>query len=270
MPRADDSGNYGFYDYADVLTFMKSIFGDPNQEDTALKELLRLQQKNQDFSLHLAKFQRLALESGIAKEALPKFLENSLSKELKDMLMYCPPPDRFYKTWVSHLKELDCRLRKHSLSASRPTTNAPRPQTTRPTTYAAVAASPTVVATAAAIPRAASPSAKGDPMDLSSARQTQKEHCFQNSLCFRCRQPGHMIANCPLQSQSPNRSSPRPAAMNQAVRDHGQGMATHSAPGRTSPTTSSLTGTPSHTPSSGRSRRSRSRGRSPKKGRSLS
>ncbi len=97
---ADDSENYKFYDYINILTFMKFIFDDLNQKNTVLKELLHLQQKNQNFSLHLVKFQCLVLESDIVKKTLSKFLKNSLFKELKNMLMYCLSLSHFYKTWV--------------------------------------------------------------------------------------------------------------------------------------------------------------------------
>lgn len=179
------------------------------------------------------------------------------------MLKHLPPPDDSYESLVNHLRMLDNRLRTFDSLSTRGRPSQPR-TTASPSSYATVVAAPAIrVPTAAPVAPA-----EGDPMDLSLARdkQARKDRCFQNNLCFRCQQPGHMIANCPLQGRSPNRSQPRSGRV-QTHAAPADGVATSRQPsqGRSSRTQSSRTSTPrSHT-----SRRSTSRGRDSKKGSSL-
>lgn len=262
LPHARPDGTYNFVDYTDVLKLLRLAFGDPNLRRTARNELFKVRQTNKEFSTHIAEFQRLAAESETPPEHRIDLLEESLSQELRSMLKHLPPPDESYECLVNHLRMLDNRLRTFDSPNTRGRPSQPR-ATTTPSSYATVVATPAVRA------RATTPVAlaEGEPMDLSLAKdkQARKDRCFQNNLCFRCQQPGHMIANCPLQGRSPNRSRPRPAQVQTHAAPSGA-VAPHRSPGRQTPRTpSSRTSSPrSHT-----SRRSSSRGRDSKKGLSL-
>lgn len=262
LPHARPNGTYKFDDYTSILDLLRLAFGDPNLRKTARNELFKVRQTNKEFSTHIAEFQRLAAESETHPEHLIDLLEESLSQELRSMLKHLPPPDDSYESLVNHLRMLDNRLRTFGSPNTRGRPSQPQ-TTASPSSYATVIATPAIrVPTAAP----ATPT-EGDPMDLSSAKdkQARKDRCFQNNLCFRCQQPGHMIANCPLQGRSPNRSRPRPTQVQTHAAPSGATSRRQSSGGQTPQTPLSRTSSPR----SPASHRSASRGRGSKKGSSL-
>jgi len=184
MPYIDSTYSQ-FPDYTDVLELLDKAFGDPNEADTARRDLLRFKQNNRDFNTFIAEFQRLAVESKYPKDALPTMLEDKLSLEMQALLKVMPPASTEYHAFIQHLQELDRRNQKFAASALRTwvpniATNPPAPlrQLDR--------GQPT-----------------GEPMDLSQRRtippltDTERQRLRHLGACFRCRKPGHMATQCP-------------------------------------------------------------------------
>lgn len=173
-----------FVDYPEMLEYLERAFGDPDRTQNAQNKLFQLRQKHLDFSTYYAEFQRLALEAEMPESALVPLLFQGISRELQDMLLHNPAPSTDYTTYTNHLQTLDNRYRQHQQQMSRNRNN------TRLSSQTANA------------PIAQTPTANGEPMDLSSARKTRTSFNSQGRRergeCFRCGEKGHLVAACPL------------------------------------------------------------------------
>lgn len=94
-------------DYPEILNILERAYRDPNCINNARTELLRLWQKNHEFSTFFAEFQRLALEGELAEDALSTILDNAVSQELRGMLMHSPPLSRDLNLFAKHLQDLE-------------------------------------------------------------------------------------------------------------------------------------------------------------------
>jgi hypothetical protein len=100
-------------DYEDILNILEQAFGDPNRVNNARNDLFRLRQTNKDFGSFFAKFQRLALEGEMPKDALSTLLEQAISQELRSMLIHHEPPSRSYLQFAAFLQDLENRRRQY-------------------------------------------------------------------------------------------------------------------------------------------------------------
>ena len=195
-----------FVDYLEILQYLEDAFGDPDRVQNAQNKLYQLKQKNLDFSVYYAEFQRLALEGEMPEEALVPLLFQGISRELQDMLLHNPPKSRQYKTYAGHLQELDNRYRQHQQQISRTKVSAlPR----SPTSYAAAASARPAPVSSSLPRRISSPrpewknrrgtlphAPEGDPMDLSLLQRPPNGR-RERGECFRCGSKDHRVAGCP-------------------------------------------------------------------------
>ena len=195
-----------FVDYPEMLQYLEDAFGDPDRVQNAQNKLYQLKQKNLDFSVYYAEFQRLALEGEMPEEALVPLLFQGISRELQDMLLHNPPKSRQYKTYAGHLQELDNRYRQHQQQISRTKVSAlPR----SPTSYAAAASARPAPVSSSLPRRISSPrpewknrrgtlphAPEGDPMDLSLLQRPPNGR-RERGECFRCGSKDHRVAGCP-------------------------------------------------------------------------
>jgi hypothetical protein len=107
-----------FVDYPQLLEYLEQAFGDPDRVQNAQDRLYTLKQKNQDFSVYLSEFQRLALEGEMPNSALTPLLYQGISRELQDMLLHNPAPTHKFQPFARHLQELDNRYRRHQQQVS--------------------------------------------------------------------------------------------------------------------------------------------------------
>jgi hypothetical protein len=124
-------------------------------------------------------------------DALRPLLENSLSRELKEMLLNNPAPDHSYDSLVAHYQSLDIRLREYRSYQNQTLPAVPRsnlPPWPRRTSPPRGRSPP--------LPRRAPPPA-GDPMDLSNQRRPLGPNRRENHLCYRCGSDTHYIRDCP-------------------------------------------------------------------------
>lgn len=195
-------------DYEDILHLLERAYGDPNRINNARSELFHYQQRNKDFCIFLAEFQRLGLEAEMTDESLATLLEQAISKELKAMLMHTEPPSRKYSDLAAFLQNLDNRRMYYGASAS---------YTTR--TYAA-AAVPTVTHSQPARSQgeartttAIYTETPGEPMDLGVQRRSSGSRRERHE-CYRCGSKDHFVAKCPHPDTRPTaqrQSSPVPS-----------------------------------------------------------
>jgi hypothetical protein len=214
-----------FIDYPDLLAYLERAYGDPNQTAHAKKQLFGLRQKNQEFSVFLAEFQRLALESKLSEDALPTLLEQALSRELQEMLLHSPAPSESYHDLAVHLQSLENRRLKFEASH----------RTTRSYATAAKPLSSPRATVVPVVPTVTSASPISDPMDLSS-QQRYRPRSPQNGSpggtrrergeCFRCGGSDHLVRDCPLPDNRPARpsqtASPRPGPASSPVLQQSQ------------------------------------------------
>ena len=87
LPYARE-GTFLLSDYYSVLEILENAYGDPNRVRNARDKLFKYRQTYKEFSVFFAEFQRLAVESEIDESALLTLLEQAISKELRNQLMY--------------------------------------------------------------------------------------------------------------------------------------------------------------------------------------
>ena len=199
-----------FDNLTDLFEFLQTAFGDPNRAATAKRELMALRQKNQDFSVFIAEFNRIAPDTGL-DEASQKFaLQQGLSSELQTLMIHHDEPASL-KDYIKLLQHLDSRMRAASAQNLRrvPLSRAPSNSLTYSTLYAPASThshTSTAPATSPTTPSLIAPSdsiSQYTPMDLSNARRgpvpsEEKERRRRLGLCGYCGKAGHNQFTCQL------------------------------------------------------------------------
>ena len=180
-----------------MLSYLEKAFGDPDRKQNAENKLYNLKQRNLDFSVFFAEFERLALKSEVPEAALPPLLSQGVSREIQDMLLHNPAPTREYRAFARHLQTLDNRFRQHQRQVNGHKGTIKANSTTTP-------ASPNVPPRNEPRPPAAKTDA-GDPMDLSHQRSRPRSPSGRRERgeCFRCGHKGHIVAQCPEPDRRP-------------------------------------------------------------------
>ena len=210
------NGKISFIDFEDLLSYLDIAYQDPDLMVKAQRDLRDLKQRNREFYLYFADFQRIIEDTGITdNEARKSALMGGLSTELLGLLVHHDIPTKF-EDLVKLLQNLDSRFRlnhsrtqgfqftKPNIGFSRPTRPVTRDNnrlfTPRPRN-ASLSTEPS--------------SSTGDPMDLSTATRqrlspSELNRRIQEGLCRYCGQPGHYAKECPI-SKANKRSTGREA-----------------------------------------------------------
>ena len=105
------NGVIAFTDYKDLLKFLDIAYKDSDLMVKAQRELRDLRQRNREFYLYFADFQRIIEDTGITdNEARKSALMGGLSTELLNLLVYHDIPGPFEEL-VKLLQGLDSRYR---------------------------------------------------------------------------------------------------------------------------------------------------------------
>jgi hypothetical protein len=98
-----NNSDFSLSDYPDIIDMLERAFGDADTARLARNKLYSLKQRNMEFSAFFSEFQRLAIEGRVPEGNLYHTLEQSVSAELSEMMLYNPPPSEDYHELVRHL-----------------------------------------------------------------------------------------------------------------------------------------------------------------------
>ena len=177
---------------AEVFKTLSTQFETMDLAQQASQKFDNLFMLNKPFQNFVAELRALAQRCNKTEAQKVEALKKKVSRELADKLAYqpLPPPKEDFDAWCNLCQQLYNNEQefKHfeNLKSGRPTQ---QPQAQR---------HPPLVQnqplTPLALPEA------GEPMQLDSARAAAKAaaraFCGENNLCFYCRKPGHIVAEC--------------------------------------------------------------------------
>jgi hypothetical protein len=89
---------------------LELVFGDQDKAATAKQELLKLKERDCEFSQYYAKFQKYVADVKWNAEAQMDALQNGLSNELKDSLQHADMPDKMVD-FVKMCSKQDSQIR---------------------------------------------------------------------------------------------------------------------------------------------------------------
>jgi hypothetical protein len=204
--------------FSDALTL---IYGDPNLEATAEREIRRLHQTG-SAAEYAAKFESKKQYLKWNDEAFRDQFYLNLKEEIKDEIAPVGKPKTYLEMKTLAIR-LDARLFERRLE--RPTKPPPARPATRPFTWSIPSANPAPapIPSPASVPKATAPPSGGlrvpsqtadgtVPMELDASgvwhlTETEKSRRRALGLCGYCGEKGHGIYSCPV---APPLQNPRP------------------------------------------------------------
>jgi hypothetical protein len=193
----------------ELWTILERAFGDPDRKGTAQRTVQNLRQRNREFHVYLAEFQRHIEYTGFNEEAKKTALLNGISSELRDLLVTQDIENTSLDNTIHICQRIDQRHRAAQALQRRPFT--PRASFGSPHTSPRTPATPTPAPlfTPSPIPS----SSPAELMDLSAARvqrgpltDAEKRRRREQDLCLYCGDGQHRVLNCP---RKPRFASPR-------------------------------------------------------------
>jgi hypothetical protein len=184
---------------ADVFKTLSIQFETMDLAQQASQKFDNLFMLNKPFQNFVAELRSLAQRCNKTEAQKVEALKKKVSKELADKLAYqpLPPPKEDFDAWCNLCQQLYNNEQefKHfeTLKSGRPAQSqlSHQFQFQRHSPLVQTQQSPSVPL---ALPDA------GEPMQLDSARAAAKAaaraFCGENRLCFYCRKPGHIVAEC--------------------------------------------------------------------------
>src|SRR6202158_1200193 len=111
MPYCDEAtGEVKLDSLKELLEMLELAFGDQDKVATAKRELLKLKQRDREFSQYFAECQRYVADVKCNTEAQMDALQNGLSNELKDSLTSAEIPDNI-TDFVKMCSKRDAQIR---------------------------------------------------------------------------------------------------------------------------------------------------------------
>jgi hypothetical protein len=209
ISRVRLDGSIDFTSIEELWTVLERAFGDPDRKGTAQRTIQNLRQKNREFHVYLAEFQRHIEYTGFNEEAKKTALLNGISSELRELLVTQDIENTSLDDTIHVCQRIDQRHRAAQALQRRPFT--PR------ASFGSPHASPRTPATPTPAPLySPSPITSSSPaelMDLSAARvqrgpltDAEKRRRREQGLCLYCGDGQHHVLNCP---RKPRFASPR-------------------------------------------------------------
>jgi hypothetical protein len=164
--------------WSDYRKKLLDRFLPPNVVAKARKQLKRIKQGNRSLDEYLEAFEELAVQvDGLSEQdRIEQFLDGLHA----DLARFLYPLPTTFADMLNHLAAIS----SHQQQTTPPSSNHHvRP---RPATVAAI--------TAAVNPALAGVGPDGKILRLTDA---QRDFCRANGICFKCREQGHVRANCP-------------------------------------------------------------------------
>jgi hypothetical protein len=209
ISRVRLDGSIDFTSIEELWTVLERAFGDPDRKGTAQRTIQNLRQKNREFHVYLAEFQRHIEYTGFNEEAKKTALLNGISSELRELLVTQDIENTSLDDTIHVCQRIDQRHRAAQALQRRPFT--PR------ASFGSPHASPRTPATPTPAPLySPSPITSSSPaelMDLSAARvqrgpltDAEKRRRREQGLCLYCGDGQHHVLKCP---RKPRFASPR-------------------------------------------------------------
>ena len=109
MPYLKDQGTTDYKSVDDLILTLRTAFGDPDRKATAQRELKSLKQRNTEFSVFVAAFQRWAPDTDFKQATLISFLSDAISQELKQATVMVDIPNKLDQ-YITILQKADSRI----------------------------------------------------------------------------------------------------------------------------------------------------------------
>lgn len=207
ISRIHLDGSIDFHTTEELWTVLEQAFGDPDRKGTAQRAVQNLRQRNREFHVYLADFQRHIDYTGFNEEAKKIALLNGISVELRDLLVTQDIENAGLDDTIKTCQRLDQRHR--ATQALHKKTFLPRAPFGSPPPSPGTPITPAPRYT---MPFTGLPSPP-EPMDLSAARvqrgpltDAEKQRRREQGLCLYCGDDQHRVLNCP---RKPPFNSPR-------------------------------------------------------------
>jgi hypothetical protein len=199
MPLCDEiSGEVKLNSLKDLVDLLDLAFGDQDKAATAKRELLKLRQRDREFSQYYAEFQRYVADVKWNTEAQLDALRNGLSNELKDSLQHTEMPEDLVE-FVKLCSKRDSQIRARAAErkSGRWEGGYKKSDTTTNTTSAPE------TAPAGTVAGYHGPA----PMDLSAVKgrkitPEERKRRREGGLCMYCGDSRHFAASCPRKSKA--------------------------------------------------------------------
>jgi len=201
-----------FKTFTDALN---TIYGDPNLEITAERELRQLRQTS-SVAQYIAEFQRIRQYVHHNEAALISQFYYGLRDNVKDRLANSPRPStlvELMKSATSHDSRIHERILERKADSTRlqPTPRNSSTLSIPPTPSRTP--SPAAPPTPRPVSSSATPQTSADgtvPMQLDNVRgyrsplsPAERERRIRENLCHYCGSPGHKVADCPYKPKAP-------------------------------------------------------------------
>jgi Retrotransposon gag protein len=108
-PRMANTANR-FQAVEEIFAYLNQVFGDPDRKQTITRLYSKLYQGRRPFSEFWIEFQRLSTELNLSQETMVLDLQQKLSHELQDALVYMPETDDLAEL-ARNCKRMDQRLK---------------------------------------------------------------------------------------------------------------------------------------------------------------
>lgn len=209
ISRVRLDGSIDFTSTDALWTVLERAFGDPDRKGTAQRTVQNLRQRNREFHIYLAEFQRHIEYTGFNEEAKKTALLNGISSELRELLVTQDIENTSLDDTIHVCQRLDQRHRAAQALQRRPFDS--RASFGSPHATPRTPVTPTLARFSS--PSPVTSSSPTELMDLSAARvqrgpltDAEKRRRREQGLCLYCGDGQHRVLNCP---RKPKFNSPR-------------------------------------------------------------
>ena len=199
MEDASRRGVAAFRDFEDLRTRFRAFFQDPNLSNNSKDAILSMVMKEDDNVIfHILKFQSLAAESDFNDVALRKLLHRSLSRQIKDALVYIPNLPKGLHDFIHLVHQVDLNLSQNRIDRGnyKRSQNASRMHVTGSPTLTPTV--PMQIDSLTEKPKSVSRGSAKIPAPGQHLGDDEKKRRKENNLCHYCGSDKHLLSGCDL------------------------------------------------------------------------
>lgn len=216
-PKLREDGTTDFATADDLIAYLEMAFGDPDEKDTAQRQLRELRQASRAFSDYLADFRRIVDLTGYNDEAKRAALLAGLSQDLQQVLVAVDHPDSLEET-IAQIQKIDNRIQAFNSNRAFADSNhqilplqqakilAPQlGSQSKSVQSASSSSSPSpgrsVSSRPSSTPRAASRLETGVRGHRGRLTPMERQYRIDNNRCMYCGNANHLLENCPKEKR---------------------------------------------------------------------